>query len=297
MHKTIKHLINTVFLFHMSFAIAEVEPAPPVSLTDTFQHVLVSESLKQSFQIDVAMPPQPAAAMAGPYPVIYVVDGNGLFPLVYASTRSLQRSKELRPVIVVGIGFSASSYFDIGLLRTEYLTPTSNKAFEEMMNNKGLPLKSPVRTGSADQLVTFIDEELKPFINARYPTDQKHEVFAGYSFGGLFGTYVLFNHPALFDAYVLGSPSLWWDDGRSFSYEETYAKAHSDLAKKVFMSSGTADIEMMLSGARAMKEKLAARNYPKLQFTYLEFDGETHSSGVGVAINRGIKQVMESESP
>lgn len=267
----------------------------PVTLADTSRHLLHSSDMNQTFRIEVAMPPRLAPAMPETYPVVYVVDGNGLFPLVYANTRALQRASELVPLIVVGIGYETSNQYEIGALRTRHLTPTRDKAFEDQMNSSGLPLPFEVTTGHAPNLAAFIEKELKPFVNANFPVDTGNETFAGYSLGGLFGLYVLFNRPDLFDNYVLGSPSIWWDQNLSFTYEENYARNNDDLPKSVFISSGTADMEMMVSGARTMHKKLADRQYPNLHLEYLEFEGETHSSGIGVALNRGIKQVASKQ--
>lgn len=289
-------IVPSALLLASGLSLANDVPAdvPLVTLPDTSRHLLHSDEMNQTFQIDVAVPPRLATASADSHPVVYLVDGNGLFPLVYANTRALQRGSEMEPVIIVGIGYPVREPFEIGALRTRDLTPTEDKAFEDKMNNSGLPLRTAVRTGHAGKLAAFVENELKPFINARYPVDTDNEIFAGYSLGGLFGLYVLFHHAHLFDKYVLGSPSIWWDQSVSFAYEDAYARQHKVLEKSVFISSGTADLEMMVTGAQAMYKRLVDRAYEGLDVKYVEFEGETHSSGIGVALNRGIKYVASN---
>jgi predicted alpha/beta superfamily hydrolase len=38
--------------------------------------------------------------------------------------------------------------------------------------------------------------------------------YAGHSYGGLFGAYVLTTRPDMFRTYILSSPSLWFDNHR-----------------------------------------------------------------------------------
>ena len=49
-------------------------------------------------------------------------------------------------------------------------------------------------------------------IDARYRTDPARRAYAGHSYGGLFGAYVLTTRPDMFRTYILSSPSLWFDN-------------------------------------------------------------------------------------
>ncbi len=62
--------------------------------------------------------------------------------------------------------------------------------------------------------------ELIPYVNRAYRVDPDDKTIMGLSFSGLFPTYLLFTETDLFEHYVIVSPSLWWDDGVIFCYEE-----------------------------------------------------------------------------
>ena len=66
-----------------------------------------------------------------------------------------------------------------------------------------------------------------PFIDEEYRTVQTDRGLYGFSMGGLFTVYTMLHHPDLFQRYIAGSPSLWWNDGITFTYEETFAREHS----------------------------------------------------------------------
>src|SRR3546814_9201572 len=58
-------------------------------------------------------------------------------------------------------------------------------------------------------------EELRPLVDATYATDGRNNILWGDSFGGLFALHVLFNHPAAYQTYLVGSPSINWSGGGS----------------------------------------------------------------------------------
>jgi hypothetical protein len=51
---------------------------------------------------------------------------------------------------------------------------------------------------------------------------------------GLFGTYVLFHNDGLFKRFVIGSPSLWWNNRVILSVEESFAASRKPLPARVF---------------------------------------------------------------
>jgi hypothetical protein len=140
-----------------------------------------------------------------------------------------------------------------------------------------------------------------PLINSEYRTKPDDRALWGDSFGGLFGLFVLFHQPDAFNRYVIGSPSIWWDQAVAFTYESDYAANNSDLRAKVFMSVGEleepegvpeAAAMAMVSNVYKMAELLQERNYPSLELTKHVFEGETHSSVLPMVLSRGLKVVF-----
>ena len=65
-------------------------------------------------------------------------------------------------------------------------------------------------TGGSANFITFIENELQPFIEKNYKTDSVKTII-GESLGGLLATEILLKKPRLFTNYIIVSPSLWWD--------------------------------------------------------------------------------------
>ena len=119
--------------------------------------------------------------------------------------------------------------------------------------------------------------------------------------GGLFGLYTLFNSSDSFKRYVIGSPSIWWDDRHILKVEEEYAKKNKNLSAKVFMSIGDLEEEggdnfKMISNMKALSNTLLSRNYKGLDLETAIFEDETHCSAVSATLNRGLRNVFKSDA-
>jgi predicted alpha/beta superfamily hydrolase len=127
------------------------------------------------------------------YPVLYLLDAEAQFQNVTASVDFLARSGRIPEMIIVGVANTN---------RTRDLTP----ALTDAKRRKEIP-----EAGGADAFLTFLTDELTPWVNTNYRT-QPYRILAGHSFGGLFAVHALVTRPESFQAYIAVSPSLWWDD-------------------------------------------------------------------------------------
>lgn len=67
-------------------------------------------------------------------------------------------------------------------------------------------------SGHSDKFMAFIEKELQPFIEKKYKGNTSKTII-GQSLGGLLASEILLKKPALFNKYIIVSPSLWWDNG------------------------------------------------------------------------------------
>jgi hypothetical protein len=73
------------------------------------------------------------------------------------------------------------------------------------------PIK-PGDYGGAEAFHHFMMEELRARIRGLYRVDLHNQSLMGYSLGGLFALHVLFEQPDSYSTFVVGSPSIWWND-------------------------------------------------------------------------------------
>ncbi|MEO0339375.1 MAG: alpha/beta hydrolase-fold protein [Bacteroidota bacterium] len=191
------------------------------------------------------------------YPVIYLMDGKGHFLHTTGTMQFLSRNQRMPEMIIVGIPNTGN--------RTRDLTPL------EVGDQKRFPT-----AGGADNMLTFIGDELMPYINKTYRTSD-FSTLIGHSFGGLFAIHALVNHPGLFDAYLAISPSLWWNDQELVGQAEEHFTKNPDQEARLYMTMGNEGGDM-LGGAWKLSAILKETNPDGISWNFKLMEEETHGS-------------------
>lgn len=139
--------------------------------------------------------------------VFYTLDGNAQFPLAVNAVNA-----NLPSPLIVGIGYVSEKAYAIEERQRDYTFPAQGDEFKQ--------------GGGAGDFLRFIQTKIKPNIEKNYDINPEKQYFFGHSFGGLFGLYVLFHQPDLFQYYTLASPSLWWGNGAFLSKNESWITSH-----------------------------------------------------------------------
>ena len=131
------------------------------------------------------------------YPVVYLLDGSADEDFIHIvglyQFNSFPWIDRVPKSIVVGIASVDR--------RRDFTFPTT------IANDK---IKYPT-TGKSARFILFLEHELQPFIEKNYKTNTSKTIIAQ-SLGGLLATEILLTKPALFNKYIIVSPSLWWDN-------------------------------------------------------------------------------------
>ena len=244
-------------------------------------------------------------------PALYVLDPILLFDLAVGVATLLRSAAQFTGgpfpnLTVVGVGYPTDDPGAVFALRARDLTPTDGSA------TTAFPLP-PLRYGGAAAFLEARADEAVPQVESRYQTDPTHRGLVGFSFGGLFALYTLFHCPELFFGYVIGSPSLWWDDGIASRWEEAWARDHADLVARIFLSAGANEqtvgdtwknegfpLEILqrvaeVDRVRSFADRLRGRGYPSLQLEAAVFEGEYHLTAPPAMFTRGLLTDFENE--
>jgi predicted alpha/beta superfamily hydrolase len=242
--------------------------------------------------------------------LLCVLDGNGFFGAAVDIVRSLQLSRHLPSLIVVGIGYRVATLAQTLPQRTRDLTPTRDERFSKVFPELA-------DTGGADPFLAFLRGELLPWVQATYGTSAELTALFGHSLGGLFATYVLHTAPDTFSRYIIGSPSYWWNRGAAFRLEEEYAAGHTDLRARLFMGIGSdethegrqreaanlSDEARAITASRVLDmveemERMAgvlrSRSYPGLRLDTAVFPDEFHISVPTLTLSRGLRTLFDA---
>ncbi|UCE58526.1 MAG: tetratricopeptide repeat protein [Phycisphaerales bacterium] len=127
------------------------------------------------------------------YPVLYLLDADIHFHHATASVQFLARSGFIPQMLVVSPQTAD---------RVRDFAPRVRRSGDDGPDT---------RNYGADWFLRFISEELIPYVDQNYRVDP-YRVLAGNALGGTFSVYAMLTQPELFDAFIVTSPFLHWDN-------------------------------------------------------------------------------------
>lgn len=278
---------------------AKDRAAPAYVLEGTEVREIHAKALQRDYQLFVSLP-HGYAESGRRYPVLFVTDATYAFPLIRSIGRRVANGgDDLEDFILVGLSYAKGDTPEYSR-RRDY-TPTANGDREAVSD---MPGREPVY-GEAEAYRRFIGDEVFPLIAQHYRADMTRKIYAGHSYGGLFGLHVLFTEPRMFEKYIIGSPSLWFDQRVAFASERKYATGHTDLPAKVFLA--VASFETlnfkssnprynktvdMVRDLQALQHVLESRSYRNLQVQTTIIQDEDHLTVFPAMITRGLKWAL-----
>ncbi|MFN4296013.1 MAG: alpha/beta hydrolase [Brevundimonas sp.] len=238
----------------------------------------------RDYQVFVALPPGYDAEPNRRYPVLYVTDADYAFPLLRQITRRVNLDEPMiEAFILVGLSYAVGE--GGGASRARDYTPVA-------IND---------RTGGGAAYQTYLKTQVLPFIEGRFRADPARRILLGHSYGGLLGAQIMFSEPALFDGYILGSPSFWFGDHAMMRAEADYAQAHTDLPARVYMYIGEYETpgggrrnnryDMVGDNAR-FEARLRSRNYEGLTLSSEVLNDEDHLTVAPRGFTHGLLALL-----
>ena len=218
------------------------------------------------------------------YPVIYVLDGELGFQYAVGMQQHLSRGPYANTPrsIIVGI---------VNTQRTRDLTPA-------------LPPSDTVSgklfgTGGGNEaFIQFMVKELMPAIDSNFRTSG-YNVLAGHSFGGLTATNILLHHTALFNAYIIIDPSLWWGQQMLLAQAEQILKTKDFASTSVFVAQANHEADAkntptdMQIPTRKFADLLGNLQPKGLRHRYQYYPNEDHGTIPIPAVYDGLRFLFD----
>ncbi|MCW9098524.1 MAG: alpha/beta hydrolase-fold protein [Ignavibacteriaceae bacterium] len=198
------------------------------------------------------------------YPTLYITDGAENFFIATAIVNFLSRSGQIPRMIVVGIP---------NVNRNRDLSPSI--------------IQGTSNPGGGDTFLTFFEDELIPYIDKTYRTNN-YRVLFGHSLGGMFANYAMFIRPELFNAFITASPYLYYDN--EFVIKEATSKLDnlSNFDRQLFITLGN---EPTYHSSLNKYTSLLKDNTNTLRWDYQIFNDEDHGSIPIVSLLKGLKYI------
>ena len=150
----------------------------------------------QEYELDILLPGGYKTSNKK-YPVIYLMDSQWDFPLVKSIYGQQYYDGFVPELIIVGVTWGGVNPNPDSLRARDY-TPTIEARLPQ--------------SGGADKFLSFMKDELFPFIETNYKADNNNRTLMGCSLGGLITLYALFTHTDMFTGYVAASPAIGWSN-------------------------------------------------------------------------------------
>ena len=271
--KTLKFLTMSLLLCAMLCTHGFAQQAKLVTIPNSEHRLMHSKLAGNDYDIYIHYPAGYDTAKKK-FPVLYVVDGDNDFSPSLEYLGLLMAEYHIPEPILVAIG-DGGLIGSPGNKRNRDFTPTASAATPE--------------SGGAPLFLAFIEKELIPVIDADLKTDPSNRTLYGYSMGGLFATYTLFEQPTLFKNILIGSPALAYANGGIFDVEKRYFAKHKSLPVNVFIEVGGLETPGQVLPNKQLVKLLDERHYENLVFKHIIIDDVTHLSGKPVTMLKALQ--------
>jgi predicted alpha/beta superfamily hydrolase len=231
-----------------------------------------------SRNVDVWLPPDYSEEKH--YPVLYMHDGQNLFEPISSyggvawemdkAIARLVEAKKIRSVIVVGVWNSDIRW-------REYMP---QKAYEAagFERRRDAVLERAGGEPISDAYLRFLVEEVKPFVDANYPTlaAQRDTFVMGSSMGGLISLYAISQYPHVF--FGAGCVSTHWLAGDGELVDEMAKILPDPGLHKLYFDYGTVGLDAEYEPFQLrMDGHLRKAGYTEQNWMTRKFDGADHN--------------------
>ncbi|MFK8038143.1 MAG: alpha/beta hydrolase [Crocinitomicaceae bacterium] len=267
-------IFTVLFLFFSSQIFAQnSQTKSPIAIGERVE--IKSTILKENRVLNIYLPAGYSNDSLNGYPVIYLLDGSMNEDFLHISGLvqfgSFSWIKMIPQSIVVGI-----SNID---RKKDFTFPSTIKR-----DNKNFPT-----TGSSSSFISFIEQELQPFIDSNYNTSSVKTII-GQSLGGLLATEILLTKPHLFDNFIIISPSLWWDKESLLKKEPSKFQSK----KSIYIGVGK-EGKVMERTAKELYDKLKKSKQENDDLYFEFFEKQDHGDVLHLAVYNAFDKIFRAE--
>lgn len=246
---------------------AAAPPAPLAALRgDAF--ALEAPQNGRRYDIHVRLPEGYDPADGRVYPIVYLLDGDSLFPLLAPTHLFLTYDEGLPEAILVGIAYGG---------------------FDPEINRRGVDFSAPAADAQpgrdgAPAFLAFLRDTLIPQVEGRYRADASRRVLLGQSRGGYFVLWSALEDPDLFWGRIASNPVL--TPGRERFFANAGASARADL--HVAVASGSRDTDVLQEEARAWTGAWKDRADAPWTVRLFEIQNGLHAASIGESYRQAM---------
>jgi len=263
---------------------------------------LYSNNVGARFAIWVTVPPDYAAHPDRRYPVIYLTDGNVAVPQTATyQLLTLDPIYPIRPFINVGVGYAGEdAHYQLALRARDLRPPdepipdgVSEASMQRLvefgiLDSVGAKFyHHHLNNPAGERFYAFLSEELHPCLVDRYRIEPHTAGLFGYSYGGLFATYVALQRSPLFHRIGVGSPGILPQKSKIFElYQAELANPADHMGRLLHLTVCQSELtnrsyyyQLVGQGTTALLQLLRQQPLRGLEFSSQIIEQESHATG------------------
>lgn len=260
---------SILFVFQ-SVAFAQTGNVKPLTIGEI--RTIKSKILNEERTLNIYLPQNFDKTKS--YPIIYLLDGsmNEDFIHVTGLIQFFNQMYSMPETIVVGIA-----------------NVDRKRDFTFHTDLKDLQKDYPT-TGHSDKFISFLEKELKPYIESQFKTTDKY--LFGQSLGGLLATEILLKKPEMFNNYFIISPSLWWDDESLLKQAPQLLTKIPDSKKFIYVSVGKGEHPVMIKDAEDLFGVLKKSEKKNWTVEYKMMETDNHATILHRSLYEGLVKLF-----
>jgi predicted peptidase len=250
------------------FEMNAIEPVPTQSvvIANSEARPFWSATMNCEYLIKIRLP-ENYSESENLYPVLYLLDGDHMFAMATDIVQYLIYGEHIPDLIIVSPSYGSKN------------APRHGGTNQRESDLAPFPLSWTPATPRGAQYLDSLENELIPFVESKYRIDSSNRTLWGYSLGGIFVLYALFEKPNLFKQYGVVDG---FNDNLG-AMEQAYANANTDLPAKLFLSWGDE-----LNSVPELLPVLKSRNYAGLELTSAVLNGDGHFTVPAEGLTKGL---------
>ncbi|WP_417449210.1 alpha/beta hydrolase [Kordiimonas sp.] len=182
------------------FVSATAGEARPYEMPRTEVIPIKDSNTGGQYELYIKLPEDYAKDANIKHPVVYTTDGAWHMEVLSGAAEYV-----LPNAIVVAISWQKESAEDFDGDTRPFLSRFRDYTILPRSNPEQ---QAKYKAGQAASHLAFIRDDVINYVEANYQTNPAERIYFGFSLGGAFGSYILFDKPDTFKHYVLGSPAF-----------------------------------------------------------------------------------------
>ena len=295
-----------------------VEASLATVLPTTRYYEVESERVGTRFAIWVTLPLRYDQEPDRRYPVVYQPDGNKAAPTTVNTLLVDDPIHPIEPFIQIQVGYTGIDARRMLAVRARDLLPPAEpldastdeesmaKLVESGMLNEAdaAYYLHNLRNPAGDQFLAFLTDELHPVIAQTFRVDDQRIGLHGYSYGGLFASWVAMQR-TIFTRIGAGSPGILADKSQVLrAYDEEVAASADHSGRELHITVCETELtassfyhRLVGAGTVQLLGNLAERPLNGLRWSSRIVPGESHATGSAVSYYSYLRACWSATKP